>query len=631
MGGAGRPVIGRPAAAVAGYEPGWSVIARRVLVWLAAFAAVSGLGAAAALAGDPADQAMPADAAPVQPPTASTSAAPPPASSAPAPPDPASTESSPSGSGTTGSETSDPGPSSPGSSGSGPSDSGTTGSPTSDSGPSTPGSTDPGPSGPGSSDAGPADPGPAAAGPATPDGSEPSPRDALASATPSPTTSPEPSPDAASAPAPAQDPAGQDVQQQSHTGAPPSAGETQHVVAVAHNRNLVFQVVWQVQVGCRTHCRRTSQWQSVIQWASTTQSANATAGSAEPGAPGPYAAEAYNASFTVQFVWQLQIGCVAFCYETSQTQSALQWAETIQVAIAEGDVEALARNLSQTLQYVLQGQQACEYECYGVYQSQTSSQAQATTQSATAKAHTAVAMLVLGPDGAIALPGWLVALAENQGATIQTILQYQEALCLNYCDGDSQLQEAIQSALSSQDAIAVAVVAPGGSLERPGGQPSIEQAPAAELTADQTPTGPALLLQAKKSMDGTQARPRALPSKEGRLRPAGLSRPAAVRPARGRRSIAPTPLAGGQPPPPSAPAAGETASMLRASSIAATGASPTAPTDQAPQPPFNFALTLEPMSGDDAANWRAGALLAAALAVIALLVALARHSARLRP
>jgi hypothetical protein len=597
-------------------------MARRVRVLLAASVVVSGAGAPAAVGGDAADSSLPADAAPVQPTSAGTTASEPPTPTAPAPADPASTEADPSGTGpsdagltapvTSAAETSEPAPTDVG---------------TSDSGASAPGPSDPATSGPVASDLNPDDRAPPAADPAAGDSAEPSPPDAPASATPGPTTYPETPP----APEPAQDSAGQDLQQQSQASDPPPPDETQLLVAVARNRNLVFQVVWQVQVGCRTYCRGTSQSQSAIQWATTIQSASAAAGSGEPGTPNAYAAEAYNASITVQFVWQLQIGCVAFCYDTSQTQSALQWAETIQAAIADGNVAALARNLSQTLQYVLQVQQACEYECYGVYQSQTSSQAQATTQSATAKAPTAVAMLVLGPDGAIVLPGWLVALAENQGATIQTILQYQEALCLNLCDGDTQLQEAIQRALSSQDAVAVALVAPGGSQERPGGQPSVEQPATAEPTAEQTPTGPAPLPQAEKSMDSTQARSRVLPSLERRLRVAGMRRPTAARRARDRRSIAPTLLAGGQSPPPSAPAAGETASTSPTSTFAAPDASPTAPTDQAGQRPFNFALTLEPMSANDALNWRAVALLAAAFAVIAILVALARHSPRLGP
>jgi hypothetical protein len=605
------------------------VIVPGVLVWVAAVFAVSAAGAPAAVARDAADPAMPADAAPVQPTPAGTTAAEPPAPTAPAPADPTSTEASPSGTGP-----SDAGPTAPGTTAAETSDAAPTDAGTSDSGPSAPGSSDPATSGPVASDSDPADPAQPPADPAARDSAEPSQPDGPASGTPGPTTFPEPSQDAASAPGPALDSADEDVQQKPRAGDPPPTDETQLLVAVAHNRNLVFQVVWQVQVGCRTHCRGTSQSQSVIQWASTIQSASAAAGSGEPGAPGAYAAEAYNTSITVQFVWQLQIGCVAFCYETSQTQSARQWAETIQAAIAESDVEALARNLSQTLQYVLQVQQACEYECYGVYQSQTSSQAAATTQSATAKVHAPVGMLVLGPDGAIVLPGWLVALAANQGATIQTILQYQEALCLNYCDGDIQIQEAIQRALSSQDAVAVALVAPGGGQEPPGGQPSVGQPPGAQPTAEHTPTGPAPLPQAEKSTASAQARFPGFPSRppEGRLRRPHLSRPTAARPARERRSIGPTLAAvgGSQSPPPSPPAVGESASMLRGSSIAATGASPTAPTRHVQHSRFSFALTLEPMSADDAANWRAVALLAAAFAVIALLVTLARHSPRLR-
>jgi hypothetical protein len=590
-----------------------------------ALVAVSGIGAPAALAGDAADPAapMPAEAAPAQPPTAGTTAGESPAPTAPAPADPAASEATPTDAGPSDPATTDAGPSDPATTGPGPSDPETTG----------PGPSDPGPSGSVASDAGPVDPGPAPVD-SPPDSSGASPRDAPASTTPSPTTSPEISEDAASAPGPAQDSASRDLQQQSHAGDPPPTGETQQVVAVAHNRSLVFQVVWQVQLGCRTHCRGTSQSQLVIQRASTTQSANATVGGAEPGAPGSYPAEAYNASLTVQFVWQLQIGCVAFCYETSQTQSALQWAETIQTAIAEGGLAAVALSLSQTLQYVLQIQQACEYECYGVFQSQTSSQAQATTQSATAKAHAPVTTLIRGPDGVIVLPGWLVALAENHGATIQTILQYQEALCLNYCDDDVQLQEAIQEALSSQDAIAVALVAPVKFEELPVEQPSVDQSPAAQPADEHPQTETPALSQAETSTDSPHTGSPGLvsPPHGRRLSAAGRSRQTVAGRARDRRSIAPAlPVAGGsQSPPPSPPAVGKAASKSPTSTSAAALASPSALANHTQQPPFNFALALEPVSPDDAPNWRTIAMLVVALALLTLLVAFARRSSFLR-
>ena len=261
-------------------------------------------------------------------------------------------------------------------------------------------------------------------------------------------------------------------------GEPESEAETQDVGAIAHNRNVVFQVVWQVQEGCQTHCYRTSQSQTVVQWSSTTQTATATAGGDDAATSG--SAEAQNESITIQFVWQLQIGCVAFCYETSQTQSASQWAQTLQEAIAQGELEAWAENLSETLQYVWQIQHGCEQECYGVYQSQTITQGQSTTQTATATTgDDPLTMIVLGPpDGVVVLPGWLVALAENQGATIQTIYQHQRAVCLEYCDGDVQLQQAIQEALTNQEAVAIAWVGPKPVDDPPSVDPPPDDPPA---------------------------------------------------------------------------------------------------------------------------------------------------------
>ena len=260
-------------------------------------------------------------------------------------------------------------------------------------------------------------------------------------------------------------------------------------MAISRNRNTVFQVVWQVQQGCRSNCHGTTQSQTASQWSSTTQTATGIARGRELGSPGtsPGAAGAFNESVTVQFVWQLQIGCVAFCYETSQTQSASQWAETIQTAVAEAGHEAWAQNLSETLQYVWQIQEGCRHECHGVSQSQTVGQGQSTSQSSTAEAEidTPVTTVVFGPDGVVVLPGWLVALAENHGATIQTLYQYQEAVCVEDCAGDVQLQEAIQEALTSQEAIAIAVVGPSDPEEPSASEPPPPPKPA--LPAPESP------------------------------------------------------------------------------------------------------------------------------------------------
>ena len=259
----------------------------------------------------------------------------------------------------------------------------------------------------------------------------------------------------------------------------------------------MFQVVWQVQQGCRTHCQGTSQSQSVAQWSSTSQTATGVSGRDHSSASGSdhSAAYALNESLTIQFAWQTQIGCVAFCYETSQEQTASQWADTTQVAAAEADLEAWAENLSETLQFVWQLQEGCAYECYGAYRSQSSEQGQSTNQSAeaTVRSGSDGTQLALGPDGVIVLPGWLVALANNVGATIQTIYQYQEANCLEHCDGDAQLQEAVQRAVVNQVATAIVLAgqAPPPSEPPPGGAaPSPPPAPAKAALALADPGEP---------------------------------------------------------------------------------------------------------------------------------------------
>ena len=265
-----------------------------------------------------------------------------------------------------------------------------------------------------------------------------------------------------------------------HDDPAPDQDTSQGTLAVAQNRSTVFQVVWQVQQGCRSYCYGTSQTQSAVQWSSTTQTAVANGDGASGSSPS--AAQAANESLTIQFAWQTQIGCVAFCYETSQVQTASQWAQTSQTAVAEADIEAWAQNLSETLQYVWQLQEGCTTECHGVSQRQSSAQGQSTTQSAkaTGRGEGGGTTLALGPDGVIVLPGWLVALAENLGASIQTIYQYQEADCLERCDGGAQVQEAVQRAVVEQVATAIALAAPPAPPSEPpaGGSPPASQAPA---------------------------------------------------------------------------------------------------------------------------------------------------------
>jgi hypothetical protein len=244
------------------------------------------------------------------------------------------------------------------------------------------------------------------------------------------------------------------------TQPPRHSGEAR---AVAENVSRVIQAVWQVQQGCRTYCYGTSQSQRSVQWSETTQSATAVSGGGGQASAGGSTAQARNEASTIQFVWQMQIGCVAFCFETSQTQEASQEADTSQVADAQSALLAWAENLAQTVQYVFQTQRGCERECHNVTQSQTVDQRQTTSQTSTAAAQTG--------DGPPMLPGWLIAFAENVGATIQTSYQYQEASCLEHCTGDAQVQEAIQRAETEQRAVALAPAPPAPAGVPPAGEP----------------------------------------------------------------------------------------------------------------------------------------------------------------
>ena len=125
----------------------------------------------------------------------------------------------------------------------------------------------------------------------------------------------------------------------------------------ARNENLTVQVILQIQRGCRRYCYGVSQLQSASQLATTTQSASGATGAAGRSAAGstlpsvgnlPPASDrqatALNRSRTIQFVWQMQIGCVAFCYGTSQSQVATQTTHSTQQAMATVTGGALAAN-----------------------------------------------------------------------------------------------------------------------------------------------------------------------------------------------------------------------------------------------------------------------------------------------
>jgi outer membrane biosynthesis protein TonB len=244
------------------------------------------------------------------------------------------------------------------------------------------------------------------------------------------TTYEQPAEQLAEQPAPSEEP--QQTQEPSQPSQPSSG-------VGAQNQSTVIQAIVQVQVGCHTYCHGTSQHQSATQGSNTTQDATAVAPQ-----DGSSSATATNQSTTIQYVWQTQVGCVAFCWDTDMSQSATQDAATTQTATAVSDSVAQATNVGETLQHVWQVQQGCQVECHGVTASQTVSQHSTTSQSATATA----------PGEGGSLPDWLVAFAESIGATIQTIYQYEEASCLDHCGEEALAQEATQLAETHQTSTA---------------------------------------------------------------------------------------------------------------------------------------------------------------------------------
>src|SRR5215218_2740278 len=281
------------------------------------------------------------------------------------------------------------------------------------------------------------------------------------------------------APAPAQSAPEADTPDAADPADPTGDDESQPADGVvAHNQSTVVQAIVQVQVGCRSYCHGTSQNQSASQGSSTNQNATAVAPEGSSST-----ATAVNESSTIQFVWQTQLGCVIFCWDTTMDQSASQEAETTQTATAVSDTAAQASNVGDTIQHVYQRQEGCRSECYGVSESQSLVQRQTTNQSASASRGDAADDWPSAGLGG--LPDWLIAYAESIGATIQTIYQYQEAGCLDHCGEEALDQTATQLAATDQTSEAGDVREPvsgplwGGPDQPAAAGPALEQ-PAAQ-------------------------------------------------------------------------------------------------------------------------------------------------------
>jgi hypothetical protein len=308
---------------------------------------------------------------------------------------------------------------------------------------------------------------------------------------------------------------------------------------------------------------------------------------------------ALNESRTFQFVWQMQIGCVAFCYDTTQTQFASQTSQTTQTAEAISAAIALALNMSETIQLVWQSQESCREECHGASATQTVNQAQGTDQAASSTGSG-------GPDGVI---GWLATLAANIGATLQTIFQYQDADCLENCMGGSQLQRALQHAATTQESTVGDPPAPPPTPPADPASPSA--APPAETPAaapEAASTAESSYVEGRVSSDGAATRGQAALT-EGS---SSFSSAAAPRPAPGTGSGAGTEaaqgaLATGNP----SPTSQSTGRSSRPAAASKPGAHANAPIEPSPLEDLGIKLTEHESSPvGDSSLWLALALLA---------------------
>lgn len=221
------------------------------------------------------------------------------------------------------------------------------------------------------------------------------------------------------------------------------ADESTVPAATAGNLNIMIQVIWQVQEGCARYCWGTSQTQSAQQNATSVQVAVA-ASTAPDGA-----ALAGNATTVIQVVIQTQLGCVKYCYDTSQLQAAEQQVAVTQVADAVAADIAGAANDASVHQLVLQFQRGCVRECHDTTSSRTV--ARSTTIDQTASSATGATGASGGPP---TLDDILAALANvTAHATVDVVRQVNRAACLKHCNGVVQIQAAAQDDATTQRTI----------------------------------------------------------------------------------------------------------------------------------------------------------------------------------
>jgi hypothetical protein len=140
--------------------------------------------------------------------------------------------------------------------------------------------------------------------------------------------------------------------------------------APAAEQNTVAQMSHQWQYGSGLG---PGQTQAASQVSTTIQSRDVPMTAAAHSALGAYVPQLVNQ--TEQGIWQLQIGCLAFCSETRQVQRAEQSNTTMRPAGTERDSSShpLASSVNVTTQTVWQVQVGCLMWCFDTEQQQTTS------------------------------------------------------------------------------------------------------------------------------------------------------------------------------------------------------------------------------------------------------------------
>lgn len=98
--------------------------------------------------------------------------------------------------------------------------------------------------------------------------------------------------------------------------------------------NQVAQGIWQLQIGCLSFCSQTEQSQQAEQTDTTIEVVSQTLGSTAA-VPTPAFTE------TSEIIWQLQIGCLFWCYDAVEQQSASSQQTTTVVGLPVPTVPAL--------------------------------------------------------------------------------------------------------------------------------------------------------------------------------------------------------------------------------------------------------------------------------------------------